>query len=81
MNKSELPSQLARRASLLGTVADRAVGSLISAIRDALAAGDTVAIAGFETFATRQRPVRQGHQHRGVHGTNLQGRQDSSPSR
>ena len=60
MNKPEPSSQLARRANLPRTVADRAVGALISAISDALAAGDTVAIAGFGTFATRQRPARQG---------------------
>ena len=89
MNKSEPSSQLARRANLPRTVADRTVGALISAISDALAAGDTVAIAGFGTFATRQRPARQGRNPAtgeaiaiaGVHGTNLQARQDPSPGR
>lgn len=60
MNKSELSSQLAQCASLPGTVADRAVGSLTSVIRDALAARDTVTVAGFKALATRHCPARIG---------------------
>ena len=40
--------------------ADAAVGALFSTSADALAAGGTVSIAGFETFSKKSRPPRQG---------------------
>ena len=60
MNKSELSSRVADAASMSRTEADSAVSALFSAIADALAAGETVAIAGFGAFATRERSARTG---------------------
>ena len=59
MNKSELLSRAAA-ASMFRTEADTAVSAMFSAIADALAAGETVAIAGFGTFTMRQRSARNG---------------------
>ena len=59
MNKTELASRVASRASLSRADADRAVNAMLSAIGDALANGETVRIAGFSTFSTRARTARQ----------------------
>ena len=59
MNKTELASRVASRASLSRAEADRAVDSMLSAIGEALANGESVRIAGFGTFSTRARPARQ----------------------
>ena len=60
MNKSDLSSHLAAHASLSRTEADFVVSSVFSAIADALARGEPVAIAGFGTFTTKTRAARQG---------------------
>ena len=60
MNKSELSSRVAAAASMSRTEADTAVSAVFSAIADALAAGETVAIAGFGTFSTKERSARTG---------------------
>lgn len=60
MNKSELSARVAEAASMSRTEADTAVSAMFSTIADALAAGETVAIAGFGTFITRGRAARQG---------------------
>ena len=60
MNKSELSSRVAATASMSRTEADTAVSAVFSAIADALAAGETVAIAGFGTFSTKERSARTG---------------------
>ena len=53
-------SRAATAASMFRTEADTAVGAMFPAIADALAAGETVAIAGFGTFTMRQRSARTG---------------------
>ena len=60
MNKSELSSRVAADASLSKAAADTVIDAVFSTISDALANGETVAIAGFGTFSTRARAARQG---------------------
>lgn len=60
MNKSELAAQVAAQSSMSRVNADSAVNALFSAIAEALAAGETVTIAGFGTFSTKARPGRMG---------------------
>ena len=60
MNKSELSSQVAADVSLSRAAADTVIDAVFSTISDALAKGETVAIAGFGTFSIRARAARQG---------------------
>lgn len=64
MNKSDLIQQLASRADLSRTEAQRAVDALFSAddgiIAQALRSGEKVQITGFGSFETRQREARKG---------------------
>lgn len=60
MNKSELSSRVAADASLSKAAADTVIDAVFSTIADALANGETVAIAGFGTFSTRARAARRG---------------------
>ena len=60
MNKSEIVNQVAARTSLSRLAAGSAVNAVLSVITDALARGETVAIAGFGTFSTRTRSARRG---------------------
>ena len=60
MTKSELSTQVAAQASLTKASADAAVNAVFSAITDALANGETVALTGFGTFSVRPREARQG---------------------
>ena len=60
MKKSDLSSHVASQASLSKAAADNVVNTVFSAITDALAKGETVAIAGFGTFTTKSRAARQG---------------------
>ena len=61
MKKSDISSHVAGQASLSKADADSAVNAVFSAISDALAREETVTIAGFGTFSTKRRPLRQGH--------------------
>ena len=60
MNKAEFVSHVATETSTTRAAAERMVGAVFSAIADALARDEPVAIAGFERFALRSRPARQG---------------------
>ncbi|HEV2146977.1 MAG TPA: HU family DNA-binding protein [Longimicrobiaceae bacterium] len=64
MNKSELVQQLASRANISRTDAQRAVDALFSVdngiISQALKSGDKVQITGFGSFETKQREARKG---------------------
>ena len=60
MNRTALVSQVATRTSLPRADAERVVAAVFSAIADALAADQPVAIAGFAKFTVRRRPARQG---------------------
>ena len=60
MKKSELVSHVASEAALPKAQAERVVDAVFSAIGEALARDESVAIAGFGTFATKARAARQG---------------------
>jgi DNA-binding protein HU-beta len=64
VNKSDLIQQLANRADLSRTEAQRAVDSLFSAedgiISQALKGGEKVQITGFGSFETKRREARKG---------------------
>ena len=60
MNKAELASHVAAETSATRAAAERMVGAVFSAIGDALARDEPVAIAGFGKFAVRSRAARTG---------------------
>ena len=60
MNKTELIAAVAEKAGLSKKDADAAIGATVSAIADALKAGDKVALVGFGTFEVRERAERMG---------------------
>ena len=60
MNKSEMISRVASRASLSKAEAAAAVDGVLEAIQDALARGDSVTLTGFGTFSVKSRPARTG---------------------
>lgn len=60
MTKNDLVSQVATTAELSKKDAEKAVSAVIETITKALASGDKVALVGFGTFETRDRPARKG---------------------
>ena len=60
MNKSDLSSQVADQASLSKGQASDVVDAVFSAIADALARDESVAIPGFGTFSSKARAAREG---------------------
>jgi DNA-binding protein HU-beta len=60
MNKAELVKAVADSAELSQTEAGRAVDAVIDVITNSLKKGDSVAIAGFGTFAAKHRKARDG---------------------
>lgn len=60
MNKRELCARVADATSPHAADADAAVNAVFSTVAGALAAGDTVNIAGFCAFSIKHRPARQG---------------------
>ena len=60
VNKSELCTRVADRAVVSREPASSVVTVLLSVIGEALARKETVAIAGFRTSSTRDRPARRG---------------------
>ncbi|HRD73569.1 MAG: HU family DNA-binding protein [Lysobacteraceae bacterium] len=60
MNKQELIAAVAAQAELSKADAARAVDAFVSTISDALAAGDSVTLVGFGTFAVKARAARTG---------------------
>ncbi|MDL2323725.1 HU family DNA-binding protein [Ruminococcaceae bacterium OttesenSCG-928-A16] len=60
MTKNDLVSQVAGIAELSKKDSEKAVNAVLQAITGALKAGDKVALVGFGTFETRNRPARKG---------------------
>ena len=60
MNKSELIDQIAAKAGLTKVDAKKALDATVDAIKEALAAGDKVALIGFGTFSVGVRAAREG---------------------
>ena len=60
MNKSELIELIAQDADLSKAAAARALDSVVDNITKAVAAGDSVTLVGFGTFAVKARAARDG---------------------
>jgi len=60
MNKTELVEKIAAVAGLSKNDAKKALDATVAAIKDALVAGDKVALVGFGTFSVSERPAREG---------------------
>ena len=60
MNKAELVNAISEKAALSKKDAEKAVAAVLDGITEALKAGDKVALVGFGTFETRERPARKG---------------------
>ena len=60
MNKTELVEKIATGAGLSKVDSKKALEATIAAIKDALVAGDKVALVGFGTFSVSERPAREG---------------------
>lgn len=60
MNKAELIEAIADSANLTKADAGRALDGFITAVSDALKAGDTVSLVGFGSFNVKERAERQG---------------------
>jgi DNA-binding protein HU-beta len=60
MNKTELVEKIAAGAEITKIDAKKALEAAIAAIKDALVAGDKVALIGFGTFSVSERPAREG---------------------
>ena len=60
MNKSELIDKIAAGAGLTKVDAKKALDATVAAIKEALVAGDKVALVGFGTFSVNERPAREG---------------------
>ena len=60
MNKTELVEKIAAGADLSKVDAKKALEATIEAIKDALIAGDKVALVGFGTFSIKENPAREG---------------------
>lgn len=60
MNKTDLVKKMADEASISQAEAKKALDAAITAIKDALVAGDKVALIGFGTFSVNERPAREG---------------------
>ena len=60
MNKTELVEKIAAGADLSKVDSRKALEAAIAAIKDALVAGDKVALVGFGTFSVSERPAREG---------------------
>ena len=58
MNKTELIEKIAAGAGLTKADAKKALDATVAAIKDALVAGDKVALVGFGTFAVNEKPAR-----------------------
>ena len=59
MNKSELVEKIAAGAGLSKVDAKKALDATVAAIKDALVAGDKIALVGFG-FSVNKRPAREG---------------------
>lgn len=59
MNKSELIEKIAE-TGLTKADAKKALDATLAAIKNAVAAGDKVALVGFGTFSVNERPAREG---------------------
>lgn len=60
MNKTELIEKIAAGSGLTKADSKKALDATVEAIKNALVAGDKVALVGFGTFSVNERPAREG---------------------
>lgn len=60
MNKTELIDKIAAGAGLTKADSKKALEETLKAIKEALIAGDKIALIGFGTFSVSERPAREG---------------------
>jgi DNA-binding protein HU-beta len=60
MNKTELIEKIAAGAGITKVDAKKALEAGIAAVKEALIAGDKIALVGFGTFSVSERPAREG---------------------
>jgi len=60
MNKSELVNAIAAKSGLSKKNSEAALNAMLSAVEEALVAGDKVVLVGFGTFEVKQRAERKG---------------------
>lgn len=60
MNKTELIEKIAAGSGLPKTDAKKALDATVAAIKEALIAGDKIALVGFGTSSVNERPAREG---------------------
>jgi DNA-binding protein HU-beta len=60
LNKSELIEQIADRADIKRTEAERAVNAITDVVKETLQRGGDVSITGFGKFSVAERGARQG---------------------
>ena len=60
MNKTELVEKIAAGAAITKVDAKKALEAAVAAVKEALIAGDKVALIGFGTFSVNERPAREG---------------------
>ena len=60
MNKTELIEKIAAGSGLTKTDAKKALDATMAAVKEALVAGDKIALVGFGTFSVAARPAREG---------------------
>jgi len=60
MTKQDLVSKMAEDAGISKKAAEDALGSFISAVKGALASGDSISLIGFGTFGVSKRNARTG---------------------
>ena len=60
MNKTDLVEKIAAGSGISKVDAKKALDAAVAAVKDALVAGDKVALIGFGTFSINERPAREG---------------------
>ena len=60
MNKTELVEKISASAGISKVDAKKALDATVAAIKEALVAGDKIALVGFGTFSISERPAREG---------------------
>jgi DNA-binding protein HU-beta len=60
MNKAELIEAMAESADISKAAAGRALDGMVSAVTEAMKAGDTLSLVGFGTFSVKERAAREG---------------------
>ena len=60
MNKTEFVEKIAAASGLSKADSKKALDAVVATVKNALVAGDKIALVGFGTFAVNERPAREG---------------------